>query len=60
MLLSPATFEAWLDPHIEGDQELLEAVASDSDLVAGEAEFFKVGTDVGKVSNNSELLIKPL
>jgi hypothetical protein len=35
-------------------------VASDSDLVAGEAEFFKVGTDVGKVSNNSELLIKPL
>jgi putative SOS response-associated peptidase YedK len=60
VLLSPATFEAWLDPHIEGDQQLLEAVASDSDLVAGEAEFFKVGTDVGKVSNNSELLIKPL
>ncbi len=60
VLLSPDTFEAWLDPHIEGDQELLNAVANDSDLVAGEAEFFKVGAEVGKVSNNTEALIKPL
>jgi len=60
VLLSPDTFEAWLDPHIEGNQELLDAVANDSDLVAGEAEFLKVGTEVGKVSNNSEALIKPL
>jgi putative SOS response-associated peptidase YedK len=60
VLLSPDTFEAWLDPHIEGNQELLDAVASDSDLVAGEAGFFKVGNEVGKVSNNSEALIKPI
>lgn len=60
VLLSPDTFEAWLDPHIEGDPELLNAVANDSDLVAGEAEFFKVGAEVGKVSNNTESLIKPL
>ena len=60
VLLSPDTFEAWLDPHIEGDQELLNAVADDSDMVAGEAEFFKVGAEVGKVSNNDESLIKPL
>jgi len=60
VLLSPDTFEAWLDPHIEGDKELLDAVANDSDLVAGEAEFFKVGAEVGKVSNNSEALIKAL
>jgi putative SOS response-associated peptidase YedK len=60
VLLSPDTFEAWLDPHIEGDEELLAAVGSDSDLVAGEAEFYKVGAEVGKVSNNSADLIVPL
>ena len=60
VLLSPDTFEAWLDPHIEGDQELLEAVSIDSDVVAGEAEFYKVGAEVGKVSNNSASLILPL
>ena len=60
VLLSPDTFEAWLDPHVEGDQELLEAVSIDSDIVAGEAEFYKVGAEVGKVSNNSASLILPL
>lgn len=60
VLLSPDTFEAWLDPHIEGEEDLLRAVSIDSDLVAGEAEFFKVGLEVGKVSNNNESLITPL
>ena len=60
VLLSPDTFEAWLDPHIEGDQDLLEAIAIDSDFVAAEAEFFKVGTEVGQVRNNTPELIKPL
>jgi putative SOS response-associated peptidase YedK len=60
VLLSPDTFEAWLDPHIEGDADLLSAVALDSDMVAGEAEFFKVGAEVGKVSNNSESLIRAI
>jgi len=60
VLLSADTFEAWLDPHIEGDQELLDAVSADSDIVAGEAEFYKVGAEVGKVSNNSASLITPL
>lgn len=60
VLLSPDTFEAWLDPHIIGDQELLEAVAIDSDLVAAEAEFFRVSTDVGQVRNNSPELIRAL
>jgi hypothetical protein len=32
----------------------------DSDMVAAEAEFYKVGTEVGKVSNNSAGLILPL
>lgn len=60
VLLSPDTFDAWIDPHIEGDQDLLEAVARDSDMVASEAEFYKVGLEVGKVSNNSSALIRPL
>ena len=60
VLLSPDTFEAWLDPYIEGDGELLAAVSNDSDLVAGEAEFYKVGTDVGQVRNNTQSLITPL
>lgn len=60
VLLSPDTFEAWLDPHIEGDADLLKAVAVDSDMVAGEAEFYKVGPEVGKVSNNSANLISPI
>ena len=60
VLLSPATFEAWIDPHVEGDADLLKAVAVDSDLVASEAEFFKVGTGVGQVRNNSAELILPL
>mgnify|MGYP000066485160 FL=1 len=60
VLLSPATFEAWLDPHIEGDQDLLDAVAEESNVVASEAEFFKVGAAVGAVRNNEPSLIKPL
>ena len=60
VLLSPDTFEAWLDPHIEGDADLLKAVAIDSDMVASEAEFYKVGPEVGKVSNNSANLISPI
>jgi putative SOS response-associated peptidase YedK len=60
VLLSPATFEAWLDPHIEGDQELLDAVAEESNVVASEAEFFKVGAAVGAVRNNDASLILPV
>ena len=32
----------------------------DGELVAGEAEFYKVGAEVGQVRNNSESLIRPL
>ncbi len=60
ILLSADTFDAWLDPHIEGDQDLLDAVAIDSDIVAAEAEFFAVGQAVGQVRNNSADLIRPL
>lgn len=60
VLLTPDALEAWIDPHIEGDQDLLDAVAAESDVVAAEAEFFKVGTAVGQVRNNSAELILPL
>ncbi|MDE2387226.1 MAG: SOS response-associated peptidase [Actinomycetales bacterium] len=60
VLLTPDALEAWIDPHIEGDQDLLDAVAAESDVVAAEAEFFKVGAAVGQVRNNSAELILPL
>ena len=57
VLLTPETFDAWIDPHVEGDLELLAAVAEGSDEVAGEALFHKVGQDVGKVRINEPALI---
>lgn len=60
VLLTPDALEAWIDPHIEGDQDLLDAVAAESDVVAAEAEFFKVSAAVGQVRNNSAELILPL
>jgi putative SOS response-associated peptidase YedK len=60
LLLTPETFEAWLDPHLIGDQELLEAISSGSDEVAAEALFNPVAARVGKVSENDSNLILPL
>ncbi|MEY3908131.1 MAG: hypothetical protein RLZZ90_38 [Actinomycetota bacterium] len=60
VLLSPETFEAWLDPHIEGDADLLEAVSMESDTVASEALFYAVDSAVGTVSNNGPQLIRPI
>ncbi|CAB4952640.1 unannotated protein [freshwater metagenome] len=60
LLLTPDTFEAWLDPHIIGDQELLGAISSGSDEVAAEALFTPVAARVGKVSENDSNLILPL
>ena len=60
VLLSPDTIEEWLDPHVIGDQDLLDAVAADSNRVASEVEFYPVGQDVGKVAINGPELIRPL
>jgi putative SOS response-associated peptidase YedK len=60
LLLTPETFEAWIDPHIEGDHDLLAAISEGSDAVAAEALFQKVGAEVGKVSNNSADLIRSI
>ncbi|MEN9714347.1 MAG: hypothetical protein RLZZ164_1011 [Actinomycetota bacterium] len=60
VLLSADTIDAWLDPHVVGDRELLDAVAAESNMVAGEVDFFEVGQAVGAVRNNSPELILPL
>jgi len=60
VLLTPETFDAWIDPHIEGDSELLEVVAHESDQVAAEAEFYRVDQAVGSVRNNSPELIRAI
>ena len=60
VLLSAETFDAWIDPHIEGDADLLAAMAEGSDQVASEALFHKVSTDVGKVRINEPGLILPI
>ena len=60
LLLTPDTFEAWIDPHIEGEEDLLRAIAEGSDEVAAEALFNPVSARVGKVSENDPSLILPL
>lgn len=60
VLLTPETFDAWIDPHIEGDDDLLDAVARESDQVAAEAEFYPVDQAVGAVRNNSPELIRAI
>ena len=60
LLLTPETLDAWIDPSHLGDQELLNAIAADSDLVAAEVEFHQVAAAVGSVKNNSPELVLPL
>ena len=60
VFLSGDTMDVWLDSSIEGDSDLLRAIAQDSDLVAGEALFHKVGSEVGKVSSQGAELIRAL
>jgi putative SOS response-associated peptidase YedK len=60
VLLTPETLDVWIDPHVEGDSELLIAISEESNTVAAEAEFFKVDPAVGSVRNNSPELIRAI
>lgn len=60
VFLSGDTMDVWLDSSIEGDRDLLSAIAHDSDLVAGEALFHRVSTEVGKVSSAGSQLIRAI
>lgn len=60
VFLSGDTLDVWLDSSIEGDQDLLRAISQDSDVVAGDALFYKVSSEVGKVSSSGADLIRAL
>lgn len=60
VFLSGHTMDVWLDSSIEGDRDLLAAIAHDSDLVAGDALFHKVGSEVGRVSSSGPDLIRAI
>ena len=60
VLLTPDTFDAWIDPHIEGDQDLLNAISSGSDEVMHEVSFQAVSQEVGMVRVNNPDLIKSI
>ena len=49
--------EEWLDPHTEGDDELIEQVVYGAGEVAERAVFHRVDAAVGSVQNNSETLV---
>ena len=60
VFLSGETLDIWLDSSIEGDQDLLRAIAHDSDVVAADALFHRVGSEVGKVASQGAQLIAAL
>lgn len=50
--------EEWLDPHAEGDFDLVEHVVEGGAEVAERADFYEVGPEVGSVQNNGPTLVK--
>jgi putative SOS response-associated peptidase YedK len=60
VFLSGDTLDVWLDSSIEGDPDLLHAIGLDSDVVAGDALFHRVSTEVGKVSSSGSELIRAI
>ena len=63
ILLSSSSMAEWLDPDNLEDpesttQDLLSALADESDEIAGQVEFWPVGIEVGNVRNNSSELIE--
>jgi len=59
VFLAPELADEWLDPHTEGDLELLEEVSYGAVEQAERVEFYEVGRAVGNVRNNSPELIEP-
>lgn len=60
VFLDADLLEEWLDPQVEGDQELVELVADAAEEVAGRAQFHEVDAAVGSVRNNGSQLITPV
>lgn len=51
--------DEWLDPHTDGDDDLVQLVVSGASEVAQRATFHRVGDEVGVVQNNSPELVVP-
>ena len=60
VFLSPDSLEAWLDPSYLTDLETLKGIASESDAVAAELDFYPVSAAVGSVRAAGEDLIRPI
>ena len=65
ILLSESAMVEWLDPDNLEDpenttQDLLNELASESDEIAGQVEFWPVGKDAGNVRNSGPALIDKL
>lgn len=60
VMLSQDSFAAWMAPDFVTSNELLQALARESDEVASELQFHPVSSEVGSVRNNSAQLILPI
>lgn len=60
VFLSPDLLDEWLDPHTEGDDDLLAEISHGGEETAGRVQFHVVDRAVGNVRNNSPELIRPV
>ena len=60
VLLTPELLDEWLDPHTEGEEDLLAEIAHGAVEMAQRVEFHVVDRAVGNVRNNSPELMEPL
>ncbi|MCU1546147.1 MAG: hypothetical protein JWP30_1247 [Homoserinimonas sp.] len=60
VLLPPELVDEWLDPHVEGTEDLLELASQGGAAMAEVAEFYQVGAAVGSVRNNEPSLLNPV
>lgn len=60
VFLDSDLLEEWLDPEVEGDQDLVDLVADAASEVAERTRFHPVATEVGSVRAEGAQLIEPL
>lgn len=60
VFLSEDGVDAWMSPDYETTEELLHALAAESDLVANDLSQYRVAKDVGNVRNNHPELISEI
>jgi putative SOS response-associated peptidase YedK len=60
VFLSPELLDEWLDPHTEGEEDLLAEISHGGEEMAERVEFHVVDRAVGNVRNNSPALMQPI